>query len=216
MAFMGPELHPAVSLCLSETHAGFQQPVTKTPAAGFGHKQKKPQFGRRFIEPDAKHGPQPVGTITGNPPAFASGIMICNERVQDLRHQRTKGCVKPLLFCVVQRMLCDQPVTVRGLKCPYGCLCHSLSKQQSALPFKHLQGSDAATLNRSAPMGIDTESDIEANLQIGPTDKGMVRIYVEADGVEIPMDFSPDDAEEIAEEISAAAARARRASEARR
>ncbi|WP_375228241.1 DUF6324 family protein [Roseobacter sp. S98] len=65
-------------------------------------------------------------------------------------------------------------------------------------------------------MGIDTESDIEANLQIGPTDKGMVRIYVEADGVEIPMDFSPDDAEEIAEEISAAAARARRASEARR
>ncbi|WP_298842593.1 DUF6324 family protein [uncultured Roseobacter sp.] len=61
-------------------------------------------------------------------------------------------------------------------------------------------------------MGIDTERDIEANLQIGPTDKGMVRIYVEADGVEIPMDFAPDDAEEIAEEISAAAARARRAS----
>lgn len=61
----------------------------------------------------------------------------------------------------------------------------------------------------SASMGIDTERDIEANLQIGPTDKGMVRIFVEADGVEIPMDFSPDDAEEIAEEIMAAAARAR-------
>lgn len=58
-------------------------------------------------------------------------------------------------------------------------------------------------------MGIDTERDIEANLQIGPTDKGMVRIYVEADGVEIPMDFSPDDAEEIADEIVAAANRAR-------
>lgn len=58
-------------------------------------------------------------------------------------------------------------------------------------------------------MGIDTERDIEANLQIGPTDKGMVRIFVEADGIEIPMDFSPDDAEEIAEEIMAAAARAR-------
>ncbi len=41
-------------------------------------------------------------------------------------------------------------------------------------------------------MGIDTERDIEANLQVGPTDKGMVRIYVEADGIEIPMDFSPD------------------------
>ena len=58
-------------------------------------------------------------------------------------------------------------------------------------------------------MGIDTERDIEAALQIGPTDKGMVRIYVEADNVEIPMDFAPDDAEEIAEEILAAAKRAR-------
>lgn len=58
-------------------------------------------------------------------------------------------------------------------------------------------------------MGIDTERDIEANLQIGPTDTGMVRIYVEANGTEIPMDFSPDDADEIAEEIVAAANRAR-------
>jgi hypothetical protein len=58
-------------------------------------------------------------------------------------------------------------------------------------------------------MGIDSESDTEASLQIGPTDRGMVRIYVESGGVEIPMDFAPDDAEEIAEEIVAAAARAR-------
>ncbi len=56
-------------------------------------------------------------------------------------------------------------------------------------------------------MGIDTERDIEASLQIGPTDKGMVRIFVEADGVEVPMDFTPDDAIEIAEEIMAAARR---------
>lgn len=55
-------------------------------------------------------------------------------------------------------------------------------------------------------MGINSEVDIEANLQIGPTDQGMVRIYVEADGVEIPMDFTPEEAEEIAEEIRAAAA----------
>jgi hypothetical protein len=57
-------------------------------------------------------------------------------------------------------------------------------------------------------MGIDTERDIEANLQIGPTNTGMVRIFVEAEGTEIPMDFTPDDAMEIAEEIMAAAARA--------
>ena len=57
-------------------------------------------------------------------------------------------------------------------------------------------------------MGINTERDIEANLQIGPTDKGFVRIFIEADGLEIPMDFSPEEAEEIAEEIRAAAATA--------
>ncbi|WP_135501566.1 DUF6324 family protein [Roseovarius aestuariivivens] len=54
-------------------------------------------------------------------------------------------------------------------------------------------------------MGINTERDIEANLQIGPTDAGMVRLFVEAQGVEIPMDFEPDEAREIAEEILAAA-----------
>lgn len=54
-------------------------------------------------------------------------------------------------------------------------------------------------------MGINSERDIEANLQIGPTDQGMVRIYIEAGKVEIPMDFDPDEAREIAEEIMAAA-----------
>lgn len=58
-------------------------------------------------------------------------------------------------------------------------------------------------------MGINSETEIEANLQIGPTDRGMVRIFVEARGVEIPMDFEPEEAEEIAEEIRAAAAAAR-------
>ncbi len=59
-------------------------------------------------------------------------------------------------------------------------------------------------------MGIDKESDIAANLQIGPTSAGMVRIYVEAEGgVELPLDFDPDEAEEIAEELRAAAAAAR-------
>jgi len=58
-------------------------------------------------------------------------------------------------------------------------------------------------------MGINTERDIQANLQIGPTDKGMVRLFIEADGVEIPMDFEPEEAEEIAEEILAAAQAAR-------
>ena len=59
-------------------------------------------------------------------------------------------------------------------------------------------------------MGIDKQSDIAANIQIGPTDAGMVRIYIEADGgVELPLDFDPEEADEIAEELRTAAAAAR-------
>lgn len=58
-------------------------------------------------------------------------------------------------------------------------------------------------------MGINNESDIEASLQIGPTDQGMVRIYIEAGGMEIPMDFTPEEADAIADEIAASAGRAR-------
>lgn len=53
-------------------------------------------------------------------------------------------------------------------------------------------------------MGINSESDIAANLQIGPTDQGMVRIYIEGGGLELPLDFDPDEAAEIAEELLAA------------
>jgi len=58
-------------------------------------------------------------------------------------------------------------------------------------------------------MGINKESDVAANLQIGPTDLGMVRLFIEAGETEIPLDFEPEEAEEIAEELRAAAARAR-------
>ncbi len=58
-------------------------------------------------------------------------------------------------------------------------------------------------------MSINTERDLEANLQIGPTDNNMVRIFIEAKGIEIPMDFDPDEADEIAEEIRAAASAVR-------
>jgi hypothetical protein len=58
-------------------------------------------------------------------------------------------------------------------------------------------------------MGINSDSEVSANLQIGPTSLGMVRIYVEGNGIDLPLDFEPEEAEEIAEEIRAAAARAR-------
>jgi hypothetical protein len=54
-------------------------------------------------------------------------------------------------------------------------------------------------------MGIDRQTDSIADLQIGPTNEGMVRLYVAGDGIDLPMDFTPEDAREIAEEILAAA-----------
>lgn len=60
-------------------------------------------------------------------------------------------------------------------------------------------------------MGINRESDVAANLQIGPTSAGMVRLYIETDQFELPLDFEPEEAEEIAEELRAAAERARAA-----
>ena len=66
-------------------------------------------------------------------------------------------------------------------------------------------------------MGIDKQSDVAANLQIGPTSLGMVRIYVEAEGgIELPLDFEPEEALEIAEEIRAAAEAAKGGSKGRK
>ncbi|GGY43094.1 DUF6324 family protein [Parvularcula lutaonensis] len=58
-------------------------------------------------------------------------------------------------------------------------------------------------------MGLNTPSDAAADLQVGPTDQGMVRIYVSGEGVDLPLDFDPDDAEAIAEELMSAAKTAR-------
>lgn len=58
-------------------------------------------------------------------------------------------------------------------------------------------------------MSINKQSDQAANLQIGPTDQGMVRLYLEGDGIDLPLDFDPEEADEIAEELRAAAEAAR-------
>lgn len=58
-------------------------------------------------------------------------------------------------------------------------------------------------------MGLNTPSDESADIQIGATDKGMVRIYVFSEKVDLPLDFEPEDAEAIAEELMAAATAAK-------
>ncbi len=54
-------------------------------------------------------------------------------------------------------------------------------------------------------MGINTPSRIKAELSIGTTDQKMVRIFIVTGKLEIPMDFEPEEAKEIAREITAAA-----------
>jgi len=58
-------------------------------------------------------------------------------------------------------------------------------------------------------MGINSETDQVGEMQIGPTSTGMVRIFVAGHGFELPMDFTPAEAEEIAQEIMDAATLAR-------
>lgn len=59
-------------------------------------------------------------------------------------------------------------------------------------------------------MAREDDSDVAADLRVAPTTLGMVRIHVTAeDGTDLPMDFDPEEAEEIAEELRAAAATAR-------
>lgn len=83
-----------------------------------------------------------------------------------------------------------------------------LSRQTACARGRAALGARQST--KGAAVGIDKESDIAANLQIGPTSLGMVRIYVEAEGgIELPLDFEPEEAEDIAEELRAAAEAAR-------
>ncbi len=58
-------------------------------------------------------------------------------------------------------------------------------------------------------MSINTPSNISAELSIGFTDKSMVRVYIKNDTLELPLDFTPDEAEEIARELQSAAQIAR-------
>ena len=54
-------------------------------------------------------------------------------------------------------------------------------------------------------MSINDQSDIAANLSIGPTSLGMVRIYIESKNISIPLDFDTEEALEIADELKSAA-----------
>ncbi len=52
---------------------------------------------------------------------------------------------------------------------------------------------------------INKQTDAVTDLQIGPTNKGMVRIYITSSVIDLPMDFSPSEARSIADELNASA-----------
>lgn len=54
-------------------------------------------------------------------------------------------------------------------------------------------------------MGINTPHNKVTDLQVGPTTEGMVRIFIQNKDISLPLDFSPDEAITIAEEIIASA-----------
>ena len=51
--------------------------------------------------------------------------------------------------------------------------------------------------------GINKQSNDVTDLQIGPTNLGMVRIYVTSNNIDLPMDFSPEEPRSIADELNA-------------
>ena len=59
-------------------------------------------------------------------------------------------------------------------------------------------------------VGINDKSEVVADLQIGSTSKGNVRLYISGKDFSIPLDFSPDEAEDIATELKDASKRARK------
>lgn len=59
--------------------------------------------------------------------------------------------------------------------------------------------------------GINKQSDEVTDLQIGPTNRGMVRIYLTSNSIDLPMDFSPEEARSIADELNASALLAEKA-----
>lgn len=134
--------------------------------------------------------------------------MIGEKLRDDIRNKVPEAVVKPFVARIEKTMLRHQPIGVFLDEGAQHCLGHAKRQAQGRLILKSSRASRFSSQG-TGQMGINTERDIEANMQIGPTDTGMVRIFVEAQGVEIPMDFDPEEADEIAEELRAAAAAAR-------
>jgi hypothetical protein len=84
----------------------------------------------------------------------------------------------------------------------------SLSWGWNRLPVSIVSPLTIVSVFGEGAVSINSESDRAASLVIGPTSLGMVRVYIESEGIELPMDFEPAEALEIANELRAAAEQA--------
>ena len=200
VAFMGPERDAPVTRPARETETGVEQALAKADPPRLRLQQEEPQFrgvGRGSLH--AEDGAKTAVARPRDPAAFADGVVMVEEIGEDAGHQRFECRVEPGFLRVKFAMTLDQPARIADAQ----AVQHHLACGNLHLPLP------PAPVLEMGPMGINSESDMAANLQIGPTTLGMVRIYVEGDGIDLPLDFDPEEAEEIAEELRAAAAAAR-------
>ena len=205
VTLVGPKRHPGISSVARKPHALRQQLASDAFATRLWRQQKQAQFCSVFIMAHAKDGPKALSISLCDPAPFACGIVVGIECLEDRPHKWAKSVIEPFGQCVMHPVGIDQPIGVGLFEVSQSDVGHRLILPACGLPFNPDRASTRAQTAPERAMSINKESDIEANLQIGPTDKGMVRIYVEAKGVEIPMDFDPEEANEIADEIKAAA-----------
>lgn len=201
---MRPELHLLVARRLGKAHTGTKKPFAQPQTARLGHQQEQAQFCGLRVELDAEDAPQSLAFCLGDPAPLIRGVMIGNKPIQNTRDQRGEAVIKPLIAGIEGSMTFHQPRRVLRLKKSDAYILHTVSERKGGLILNPVRASRNAQ-SPEARMSINTERDIQANLQIGPTDQGMVRLFIEADGLEIPMDFDPEEAEEIADELRAAA-----------
>jgi len=183
----------------------------------FGRQQKQPQFRNTGVRPiHAEDGLKALTILPRDPGALhlrVAGFDVLGDVLgKDTRHQCLKRGIKAFHFRLKRHLLFDQPPRIANRQIT------ELDARHMRLPCHHPCpcGTPDVGTSPGGPMGINSENEMSTDIQIGPTSLGMVRIYVLGNGIDLPMDFDPDEAEDIAEELRAAAAAARKMSKKKR
>ncbi len=115
MAFVGPKLHPAVTLCLGPIHASGDQTMAQPLSSRLRNHEEEAQLGGDLILADAEYTAQPFGTLRCNEGAVARWVAATDEIRHDLGDERFEGDVKPLVTCIKLGVLLDDPTGIAAL-----------------------------------------------------------------------------------------------------